>query len=76
MNKEEYLQGAAVERELHEFDQTTKRAEERSLAKLRRSGLRFKSIAEVRAFKRSADRARRARAEQISLTAEHTRRTT
>lgn len=76
MNRDDYWREASLITVLRDHDKATKTAEERALAKLRRAGFNFKHLSEARAFKRTADKARRARAEQIALEAVHTRRTT
>lgn len=75
MNRDDYWREASLITVLVDYDKATQTAEDRALAKLRRAGFNFKNISQARAFKRGADKARRARAEQIALEAVHTRGT-
>lgn len=75
MNRDEQHAEQAIITALRDYDQATKAAEQRALAAMARKGWNFRHISEARAYKRTADKARRARAEQIALEATHTRRT-
>lgn len=75
MNRDDYWREASLTTVLAVYDKAVKTAEDRALAKLRTKGFTFKRIAEARAFKTAAEKARRAKAEQIALEAVHTRRT-